>query len=310
MVRPAAQREAVAYLRQAFEMSERRACRVIGGDRTSVRYRGVRPDDGPLRERLKALAQERRRFGYRRLHVLLRREGHAVNRKRVQRLYREERLTVRRRGGRKRAIGSRRPMVTPLAANQRWSLDFVSDQLTDGRRFRILAVVDDCTRECLALIADTSISGRRVARELNNIIRRRGRRPETIVSDNGTELTSNAILGWADETSVGWHYIAPGKPQQNGLIESFNGRLRDELLNETLFRSLPHARVALEAWRLDYNDQRPHSKLGWMTPRGYASALHRETGRDAALRWGSALRPLATQETEGSNQPRTLVSTG
>src|SRR5580658_8314506 len=192
VVRPAARREAVAYLRQAFAMSERRACRVIGGDRTSVRYRGVRPDDGVLRERLKALAQERRRFGYRRLHVLLRREGHAVNRKRVQRLYREERLTVRRRGGRKRAIGTRRPMVMPLAANQRWSLDFVCDQLTDARRFRILAVVDDCTRECLALVADTSISGRRVARELDDIIHRRGRRPDTIVSDNGTELTSNA----------------------------------------------------------------------------------------------------------------------
>jgi hypothetical protein len=147
VVTPAARREAAAYLRRAFEMSERRACRVIGSDRTSVRYQGVRPDDGGLRERLKALAQERRRFGYRRLHVLLRREGHAVNKKRVQRLYREERLTVRRRGGRKRAIGTRRPMVTPLAADQRWSLDFVSDQLTDGRRFRILAVVDDCTRE-------------------------------------------------------------------------------------------------------------------------------------------------------------------
>ena len=156
---PAARREATTYLRRTFEMSERRACRVIGTDRTSVRYQGVRADDEALRERLKALAQERRRFGYRRLHVLLRREGHAVNRKRVQRLYREERLTVRRRGGRKRALGTRRAMVTPLAPDQRWSLDFVSDQLTDGRRFRILAVVDDCTRECLALVADTSISG-------------------------------------------------------------------------------------------------------------------------------------------------------
>jgi putative transposase len=251
-------REAVAYLRQAFEMSERRACRLIGSDRATVRYQSVRPDDGVLRERLKALAQERRRFGYRRLHVLLRREGHAVNRKRVQRLYREERLTVRRRGGRKRAIGTRRPMVLPLAADQRWSLDFVSDQLTDGRRFRILAVVDDCTRECLALIADTSMSGRRVARELDDIVRRRGRRPETIVSDNGTELTSNAILSWADEASVGWHYIAPGKPQQNGFIESFNGRLRDELLNEMLFCSLPHARSVLEAWRRDYNPASLH----------------------------------------------------
>jgi len=218
VVTPAARREATTYLRQTFEMSERRACRVIGTDRTSVRYQGVRPDDVALRERLKALAQERRRFGYRRLHVLLRREGHAVNKKRVQRLYREERLTVRRRGGRKRALGTRRPMVTPQTPDQRWSLDFVSDQLTDGRRFRILSVVDDCTRECLALVADTSISGRRVARELDDIIRRRGQRPDTIVSDNGTELTSNAILSWANETGVGWHCIAPGKPQQNGFM--------------------------------------------------------------------------------------------
>ena len=233
---------------------------------------GERPDDGALRERLKALAQERRRFGYRRLHVLLRREGHAVNRKRVQRLYREERLTVRRRGGRKRAIGTRRPIETPLAANQRWSLDFVSDQMTDGRRFRILAVVDNCTRECLALVADTSLSGAGGARAGRH--HPPARRARTIiVSDNGTEFTSNAILGWADETGVGWHYIAPGKPQQNGFIESFNGRLRDELLNETLFRSLPHARAVLEAWRRDYNEQRPHSKLGWMTPGDYAGAL-------------------------------------
>src|ERR1700756_874336 len=192
---PAARREAAAYLRRVFEMSERRAWRVIGTDGTSVRYQAVRPDDAVLRERLKALAQERRRFGYRRLHVLLRREGHAVNRKRVQRLYREERLTVRRRGGRKRAMGTRRPIVTPLAPNQRWSLDFVSDQLTDGRRFRILAVVDDCTRECLALVADTSLSGFRVARELDCLIVKRGK-PKMIVSDNGRELTNNAILAW------------------------------------------------------------------------------------------------------------------
>jgi putative transposase len=264
VVTPAAHREAAAYLRQAYEMSERRACRVLGVDRTSVRYQATRPDDDVLRERLKALAQERRRFGYRRLHVLLRREGHAVNKKRVQRLYREEKLTVRRRGGRKRAIGARRPLEVPLTPNQRWSLDFVSDQMTDGRRFRILTVIDNCTRECLALVADTSLSGARVARELDAIIAQRGRRPDTIVSDNGTEYTSNAILAWTDDSGVGWHYIAPGKPQQNGYNESFNGRLRDELLNETLFRSLPHARAVLETWRRDYNERRPHSKLGWM----------------------------------------------
>ena len=309
MVTPAARREAVAHLRQAYEMSERRACRVIGSDRASVRYQATRPDDGDLRERLKALAQERRRFGYRRLHVLLRREGHAVNRKRVQRIYREERLTVRRRGGRKRAIGTRRPLELPLVANQRWSLDFVADQMTDGRRFRILTVIDNCTRECLALVADTSLSGARVVRELDAVIRQRGR-PDTIVSDNGTEYTSNAVLAWADDTGVGWHYIAPGKPQQNGFNESFNGRLRDELLNETLFRSLPHARAVLEAWRRDYNERRPHSKLGWLTPQAYAEALTGQIGRSAALVGGCADRPVANPTNPSSDHQRTLVMAG
>jgi putative transposase len=290
-------------------MSERRACRVLGVDRSSVRYEATRGNDALLRERLKVLAGERRRFGYRRLHVLLRREGHAVNRKRVQRLYREEKLTVRRRGGRKRALGARRPPEVALAPNQRWSLDFVSDQITDGRRFRILTVVDTCTRECLALVADTSISGLRVARELDRLVQARGR-PETIVSDNGTELTSNAILKWADNTRVAWHYIQPGKPQQNGHNESFNGRLRDELLNEMLFHSLGHARAVLEDWRRDYNEQRPHSKLGWMTPRAFADALHGNGAGGAALGQGSAPPALAKPPSEGSDQCRTLVTAG
>jgi len=309
MVTPAAHREAAAYLQSTYEMSQRRACRVIGTDRASVRYQATRPDDAVLRERLRSLAQERRRFGYRRLHVLLRREGEIVNKKRIQRIYREERLTVRRRGGRKRAVGTRRPIETPLKVNQRWSLDFVSDQMTDGRRLRILTVIDNCTRECLALVADTSLSGSRVARELDLIIAQRGR-PDTIVSDNGTEYTSNAILSWADETGVGWHYIAPGKPQQNGMNESFNGRLRDELLNETLFRSLPHARAVLEDWRRDYNELRPHTKLGWMTPKDYASALSGETGDRAAQPGGSARTPLAIHINEGTNYDRTLVMAG
>ncbi len=309
MVTPAAHREAAAHLQLAYEMSERRACRVLGVDRTSVRYQATRPDGGILRDRLKALAQERRRFGYRRLHVMLRREGHAVNKKRVQRIYREEKLTVRRRGGRKRAMGTRRPLEIPLVANQRWSLDFVSDQMTDGRRFRILTVIDNCTRECLGLVADTSLSGRRVARELDAIILRRGR-PETIISDNGTEYTSNAILAWADDAGVGWHYIAPGKPQQNGFNESFNGRLRDELLNETLFRSLPHARGVLEAWRRDYNESRPHSKLGWLTPKAYAQALTGHSGRSAALVDGCSDRPIANPDNTSSDHQRTLVMAG
>ena len=270
MVAPAAQRDAVAYLESTHKMSERRACQVIGCCRMTIRYASRRSDDAVVRERMKAMAHERRRFGYRRLHVLLRREGHVVNHKRLFRLYREENLNVRRRGGRKRAIGTRSPMLLPMAPNERWSLDFVSDQLTDGRRLRILCVVDDCTRECLALVADTSLSGGRVARELDQIIAQRGK-PKMIVSDNGTEFTSNAILTWADRSRVDWHYIAPGKPNQNAFVESFNGRLRDELLNETLFGSLAHARAALQAWQSDYNTQRPHSRIGWLTPAEYAS---------------------------------------
>ena len=183
MVTPAARREAVAHLVEVHEMSERRACHVISADRSSIRYRARRPDDAQLRSRLRQLAQQRRRFGYRRLHVLLKREGCEVNRKRIQRLYVEEKLQVRRRGGRKRALGTRVPMAVPDRPNARWSLDFAHDQMTDGRRFRILAVVDDCTRECLALVPDTSISGMRVARELDVITARRGR-PASIVSDN------------------------------------------------------------------------------------------------------------------------------
>jgi putative transposase len=306
MVTPAAKREAVAHLRSAFQMSERRACRTIGGVRMTVRYRSRRPDDAALRLRLRALAHERRRFGYRRLHVLLRREGFKVNHKRLFRIYREERLMVRRRGGRKRALGTRAPMVVPQLANDRWSLDFVSDQFVDGRRLRILVVVDDCTRECLALIPDTSISGTRVARELDRLVAERGK-PGTIVSDNGTELTSNAILRWADDHKVAWHYIAPGKPVQNAFAESFIGRLRDELLNETLFRSLPHARAALEAWRHDYNTARPHSRLGWMSPIIYAAAR-----RSAALRSadGSAQRTAAITAQEGISNCPTLVPPG
>ena len=240
---------------------------------------------------------------------LLRREGHAVNRKRVQRLYREEKLTVRRRGGRKRAIGTRAPLDVPRRPNERWSLDVVSDQMLDGRRFRILAVVDDATRECLALVADTSLSGARVVRELDAIVAWRGK-PAGIVSDNGTELTSNAVLAWADRTGIRWHSIAPGKPQQNGFIESFNGRMRDEVLNQTLFRSVAHARVVLAAWRRDYNEQRPHSKLGWMTPCTYAAALSGTAGRTAPQRESSAIRPLARAPELGSHQPPTPVLPG
>ena len=306
MVTPAGRREAVAHLRSAFELSERRACRIIGCARMTVRYRSRRADDSSLRARLRALAHERRRFGYRRLHQFLQREGFRVNHKRLFRIYREERLMVRRRGGRKRALGTRAPITIPEMANDRWSIDFAADQLIDGRRLRIFIVLDDCTRECPALIADTSISGRRVARELTRIVENRGK-PKTIVSDNGTEFTSNAVLRWADEHKVNWHYIAPGKPVQNAFAESFIGRLRDELLNETLFRSLAHAREMLEAWRQDYNNCRPHSRLGWMSPAIYAAARRSATLRSTG---GSAPRIATPTAQEGITEAKSLIPTG
>ena len=236
----------------------------------TFRYASRRPNDTQIRQRLRALAAERRRFGYRRLHILLAREGVRLNHKRLFRLYREEKLGVRKRGVRKRALGTRSPMGLPGTPNQRWSLDFVSDALNSGRRFRVLAVVDDFTRECLALVVDTSLSGLRVGRELDRIAERLGR-PAMIVSDNGTELTSHAILRWQEEHGVLWHYIAPGKPQQNGFVESFNGRFRDECLNEHLFRSLTSARQIIEAWRIDYNNSRPHTSLNGLTPAAFAT---------------------------------------
>jgi putative transposase len=301
MVTPAARREAVAYLEELFEVSQRRACNVLGVDRTTVRYRSQRSDDAGIREQMRELAAERRRFGYRRLHWLLGREGVSINHKKFRRLYREEKLQVRRRGGRKRALGTRSPMAIPQGCNQRWSLDFVSDAFACGRRFRILAVVDDFTRECLALIADTSISGLRVARELDWAIAERSR-PAMVVSDNGTELTSMAILRWSKERDVEWHYIAPGKPQQNGFIESFNARLRDECLNETIFTSLAQARSVLAAWRHDYNHHRPHSSLGNKTPAEMAALASGQPG------WGLTPSQVAITPTHGHQQGRRLYS--
>jgi len=289
-------------------MSERRACRTIGCQRMTVRYRSRRADDVRLRERLVALARERRRFGYRRLLIFLRREGFTVNHKRLFRIYREERLMVRKRGGRKRTMGSRTPMPVPTRPNELWVLDFVSDQLVCGRRFRILAIYDVCVRRCLAAVADFSLSGRRVARELDRLVALHGK-PRVIGSDNGTELTSNAILTWTADSAVDWHYITPGKPVQNAFIESFNGRLRDEFLNETLFTSLAQVRISLEEWRRDYNTVRPHSRIGWLTPAAYTEQISRQRGQGAALTTGSAPWPLTTDHTEEFNR-QTLVPAG
>jgi putative transposase len=260
MVTLAARREAVAHLCTRHGVSQRRACRAIGAERTSIRYRSRRPDDGTVRSRLRELAAARRRFGWRRLQVLLSREGVHLNHKKLRRLYVEERLQVRRRIGRKRAALTRVPLTAALGPNQRWSMDFVHDALVDGRRFRILAVVDDYTRENLYLVADTSLPGGRVIRELEAVVARRGL-PRQCVSDNGPEFTCLAMLRWAQGLRLDWHYIDPGKPQQNAFVESFNGRLRDELLNETLFTSLTQARVELEEWRRHYNHASEHPSV-------------------------------------------------
>jgi len=269
--------------------------------RSSLRYRSVRPADAGLRQQLKELAQERRRFGYRRLHQMLKREGIVVSLKKVRRLYSKEKLQVRKRKGRKKAQGMRIPAPIPQEPNQRWSLDFVSDIFAPGRRFRVLGVIDDFTAECLALVADTSLSGVRVARELDAIIARR-KAPAMIVSDNGPELTSLAILRWQQERQVEWHTIEPGKPQQNPFAESFNGKLRDEFLNETVFSSLAEARVLLEDWRHDYNTQRPHSRLGWLTPSEFADQLKTST-RDKQWPPGAAYSEGFAPEGHCSTSP-------
>lgn len=278
---------------EVHELSERRACKLAELDRSTFQYEKQAGDDAVMRERLRALAATRRRFGYRRLGILLDREGLGANHKKVFRIYQEEGLAVKRRRGRKRAIGTRSPMHLPEGPNQRWSLDFVSDALSDGRRFRTLCVVDDFTREALATVVDVSLSGIRVARELSRLIDQRGR-PQMIVSDNGTELTSHAILKWVKEARIEWHYIAPGKPTQNAFVESFNGRLRDECLNEHLFDRLSEARSIIETWRIDYNTVRPHTSLGGLAPAMFADQARRARPASPELRKSSAQRALTT----------------
>lgn len=246
-------------------ISERRACGLVGVNRSTGRYRSKRPDDSDLNKKIQKIAFEKRRFGYRRIHVLLKREGIKINHKKVFRLYQNLGLKVRKRGGRKRALGVRAIRLKPEKTNERWSLDFVSDNLTSGRRIRMLTVVDDYTRLCLGIIVDTSLNGIRVGRELNKLMEFYGK-PKMILSDNGTEFTSHAILKWSTENQVFWDYIQPGKPYQNGVIESFNGKLRDECLNENLFSSMQEAERIIENWRWEYNESRPHSSLGGKTP--------------------------------------------
>jgi putative transposase len=272
-----AQRTAVRAIQAKFELSERRACALVGLGRSTCRYQPRRQGCPALRERLRTLAGERRRFGYRRLHILLRREGFAVNLKRIYRLYTQEGLTVRRRRRRRRVPRGVPRLAAPSRINQRWSLDFVLDVLDDGRRFRILTVVDDFTRTCLAIEVDTSLGGRRVVEVLQRLVDVRGK-PTMLVTDNGPEFISRVLDAWAYRHGIELHFIEPGKPNQNAYVESFNGRLRDECLNEHWFMSLGQARHTIETWRLDYNAVRPHSALGDMPPEEFEQlTLNRAT---------------------------------
>lgn len=245
--------------------SERKACQLVGANRASVRYSSKKPEELLLKGKITNIAHEKRRYGYRRIHMLLKREGVQVNHKKLFRIYQELGLKVLKRGGRKRALGQRVVPMPLTRINQEWSLDFVHDALVDGRRIRLLTVVDDFSRESLKMVVDTSLSGQRVRDELMELIETRGM-PERILSDNGTEFTSTAILKWCHEQGVRWDYIQPGKPYQNGYIESFNGKLRDECLNENWFTGLKEAKRLVEEWREEYNERRPHSSLGGKTP--------------------------------------------
>lgn len=271
MVGPAARKAAAEHAASAHGLSERRACRLLRLHRGTKRYRRRKVDDPKLIERMKELALQRRKFGYRRIHTMLKREGFKVNLKKIRRIYREQRLAIKLRKRTKIRSIVRVPIAPPRHVNERWSMDFVSDQLAPtGRRFRTLTVVDEFTRESLALYVDFSIPGATVVRELEKVRLARGT-PKSIVIDNGSEFTGRAMDSWAFENGITLDFIRPGKPQENAFIESFNGKFREECLSENWFVSLEDARWTIEEWRLDYNNERPHSSLGDLTPAEFAA---------------------------------------
>jgi putative transposase len=275
VVTPAARRNVVAFLREHHNISERQACKIVRLCRSSCRYQAKPTDDTEIRSRLRQLAEQRRKFGAPRLHVMLRREGYLINHKRTERLYREEGLSLRLKRRRKRISHLRVVLDSPERINQHWSMDFVSDSLYNGRRFRILTVVDDLSKECPVLEVDHSLTGQRVARVLDRIALTRGL-PDVITVDNGPEFISKALDAWAYSNNVKLHFIQPGKPTQNAYIESFNGKFRDECLNEHVFGSLHDAQQKIETWRRDYNADRPHRSLNQLTPEEFAAHFNRQ----------------------------------
>jgi putative transposase len=249
-----------------------RACGLVRISRSLYRYCSRKTDRPGLHERIEEIAALKRRYGYRRVYLRLRREGWTVNRKRVYRIYREAGLAVRRRKRKRIAAVERKPLPKPVAANLSWSMDFVSDGLADGRRLRCLTVVDDCTRECLAIEVDTSITGTRVKHVMNRLAEARGL-PKSITVDNGPEFQGQVLDAWAYQANVNLSFIRPGKPNENAYIESFNGKFRDECLNEHWFITMAQARRVIELWRIEYNTERPHSSIGNLTPEEYAEKL-------------------------------------
>ncbi len=259
---------AASHVVSSLGLSIRKACLLVELSRTAYGYQSHREDDTALRNRLRELAGQRKRFGSPRLHVMLKREGLVVNHKRTERLYSEEGLALRRKRRRKGAAGARMIIPAPERPNQKWSMDFVTDSIATGRRFRALAIVDDYSRECPAIEVDTSMGGRRVVGVLERLAELRGL-PEVITVDNGPEFAGRALDEWAYRKGIKLSFIRPGKPVENAFAESFNGRLRDECLNTNWFLSLRHAREVIEDWRKDYNTVRPHSSLGGLTPQEY-----------------------------------------
>lgn len=265
MVTPRQGREAAAFVQTEFKLSRRRACRVVGLNRSTSYLKSRRPDEGELRDRLRALAGERPRFGYRRLTILLRREGRRVNHKRVYRLYRLEGLAVRRKKRKKLVSASRVQQPPVTRPNERWNMDFVEDQLADGRKLRTLTIVDEFSRLCPRIEVDTSLGGARVVRALDELLAVVGK-PSCLRVDNGPEFIGKALDIWAYQNGVALDFTRPGKPTDKAHVESFNGKFRDECLNQSYFLSVPDARAIIEAWRVDYNQNRPHSALGGLTP--------------------------------------------
>jgi putative transposase len=267
-------RKLARWAQEAYRISERHAARLVELAISTLRYRSRKVFDEVLRRRLRELAGTHVRYGYRRLTVLLRREGWHVNAKRIYRLYREEELIVRTKQRRKLARRQRAATTTMAArANQCWSMDFVSDKFADGRSFRILTVIDQFTRECVVLEADRSMTGRKVAEALEQAGVERGALPESITVDNGSEFSGRALEAWAMAHTVQLCFIRPGRPVENGFIESFNGRLRDECLNVEWFSSLDDARQKLAKFREHYNHQRPHSSLADLAPAAFAAQM-------------------------------------